>query len=140
MKILEILCKNTWTIHSAVASVLLIACLLFSHQAQADFRHFGDWTTKEKGLFTAYNTVAYIDHRQTRVGLRNGYKETNPIYGQAHRDKSILINGIVAAGAYYLIGKNEPNYFNLTLAIGTAGRAAAVYHNDSIGVSWKVAF
>ena len=135
MKTSEKRCKKHWIIHWAVISLLV-----FSSQASAECRHFSEWTKKEQSLFLAYNTVAYIDHRQTRVGLRNGYKETNPIYGQAHRDKSIIINGIVAAGAYYFIGKNDPNYFNLVLAIGTTGRAAAVYHNDSIGVSWKVAF
>jgi len=135
MKTSEKRYRKHWIIHWAVINLLL-----FSSHASAEFRHFSEWTKKEQSLFLAYHTVAYIDHRQTRVGLRNGYRETNPIYGQAHRDKSILINGIVAAGAYYLIGKNEPNHFNLTLAIGTAGRAAAVYHNDSIGVSWKVAF
>jgi len=123
--------KNLW--------IILLAIL--SAPAHAEFRHFHEWTPTEKNLYLAYNTFAYIDHRQTRVGLRNGYSEINPLYGNnPHRDKSIAINAIISGTMYYFVGKNEPNEMNtLTFGLGMS-RFAAVIHNDSIGISWQVAF
>ena len=144
MKTLGILCKNTWTIHSAVASALLIACLLFSHQAQADFRHFGDWTTKEKGLFTAYNVLSYVDYQQTIAALKHPcgcYREANPLFGDhPSKDKLILTQAAVAGVLYYSIGKNPEGRLNRTMMYGIAVRSYVVYHNNEVGLSWKVAF
>ena len=118
----------------------IILCLIAS-PAHAEFRHFNDWTNKEKTLFTSYAVASYIDHRQTRVGLRNGYTESNPLYGSnPHRDKSIAVNTLVLAGAYYLVGVVEPDEFNAALLGGNIARWGVVAHNDSIGISWKVAF
>lgn len=120
--------------------LLIILCLTPS-VAAAEFRHFNEWTKKEKTLFTSYTVAAYIDHRQTRVGLRNGYYETNPIFGDnPHRDKSILINSLILGGAYYFVGAYEPDEWNVVLLGGNIARWGVVLHNDSIGVSWKAAF
>lgn len=119
----------------------LITLSLISLPAHAEFRHFNDWTSSEKRLFLAYQTVAYIDHRQTRVGLRNGYIEKNPLYGtDPHKDKSIAINMLVAGGMYWMIGQFEPDDTTGLMLGAIISRTAVVYHNDSIGVSWKVAF
>ncbi len=144
MKTLEILCKNTWTIHSAVTSALVIVCLLFSQQTLADFRHFGDWTTKEKSLFTAYNVVSYVDYQQTIAALKHPcgcYREANPIFGKyPHRDKLILTQASVAGLLYYSIGKKQQDRMNNIMLAGIAVRAYIVYHNHEVGLSWKVAF
>jgi len=121
--------------------LLTILLLTASPLASAEFRHFSDWTKKEKTLYTSYAVASYIDHRQTRVGLRNGYHEANPIFGNdPHRDKSILINSLVLAGTYYMVGYFRPDETNAVLLGGNIARWGVVLHNDSIGVSWKVAF
>jgi len=119
--------------------LLIILCLIPS-VAHAEFRHFNEWSNKERALFLAYNTAAYIDHRQTRVGLRNGYKETNPLYGQAHRDKSAAINFLISSGIYYAVGKYAEDDLTMHVSTLLLTRTAVVIHNDSIGISWKVAF
>lgn len=120
--------------------LLIILCLTPS-VANAEFRHFDEWTKKEKTLYTSYVVASYIDHRQTRVGLRNGYREANPIFGDnPHRDKSILINSLILAGTYYVVGAYEPDDWNTVLLGGNIARWGVVLHNDSIGVSWKTAF
>jgi hypothetical protein len=144
MKTLGIHCKNTWTIHSAVIKALAIACLLFSQQTLAEFRHWDEWTKDEKTSFLAYSTVAYIDHRQTQWALDHPsgrWHESNPIYGNNHsRDKSLLINALVLGTVYYYVGKQPPDT-NLYLTWGiTMSRAAAVYHNQKLGIHWTVAF
>ena len=127
--------KKLWTI------LCLISSILFSPLASAEFRHFHDWTDTEKALAVAYTAGAYIDHRQTRVGLRNGYTEANPLYGSnPHRDKSILINVALMGIAYAAVGYHKPDELNPLLIGGSVARWGAVIHNDSIGVSWKVAF
>jgi len=120
---------------------LTILCLIPS-VAHAEFRHFNEWTSAEKRLFLAYNTVAYIDHRQTRVALRNGYSEQNSwLYGSnPHRDKSIAINLAISGAMYYAIGKYPADELNGGMLGALVGRTAVVVHNDSLGISWKVAF
>lgn len=135
MKTSAIHYKKLWTI------LCLTAASLFSPLASAEFRHFDEWTDKEKALAISYTAASYIDHRQTRVGLRQGYKEANPIYGSnPHRDKSILINTAFMAIGYAAIGYHKPDELNHLLLGGNVTRWGAVIHNDSIGVSWKVAF
>ena len=121
--------------------MILIVLLLGSQSVAAnEFRHWSSWTSREKSLSAAYVTAAYIDHRQTRVALRNGYTEMNPIYGQAHRDKSILINTVVMAAAYAAVGYSKPDELNSFLVGATLVRWGTVIHNDRIGISWRVAF
>jgi len=126
---------------TAYKKLLIILCLIPSI-AHAEFRHFNDWTRTEKGLFLAYHTAAYIDHRQTRVGLRNGYIEDNTwLYGSnPHRDKSIAVNLAISGVMYYAIGKYSADELNAGMLGAVVGRTAVVVHNDSVGVSWKVAF
>ena len=121
----------------------IILCLIPS-TALAEFRHFDDWSDKEKALFLTYGTVAYIDHRQTRIALDdpcNCYRETNPLYGSnPHRDKSIAINLAVMGLLYYGVGALPEDTTNPYLLGATLARTAVVIHNDSIGISWTRAF
>jgi len=136
MKTSEKRYRKHWIIHWAASSLIF-----FCSSASAEFRHFDEWTKTEKALAISYAAGAYIDHRQTRVGLRNGYKEANPIYGNnPHRDKSIIINVALASIAYAAVGYNKPNELNSLLIGGNVARWGAVIHNDSLGISWEVAF
>ena len=121
----------------------IILCLIPSI-ALAEFRHFDDWSDKEKALFLTYGTVAYIDHRQTRIALDhpcNCYSEANPLYGSnPHRDKSIAINLAAIGILYWGVGSLPENKVNRYLLGATVGRAAVVIHNDSVGISWTRAF
>jgi hypothetical protein len=121
----------------------IILCLIPSI-AQAEFRHFDDWSDKEKALFLTYGTVAYIDHRQTRIALDdpcNCYTEVNPLYGRhPHRDKSIAINLAVMGVIYWGVGSLPEDKINPYLLGATLGRTAVVIHNDSVGISWTRAF
>ena len=123
---------------------LSIILWLIPSTAYAEFRHFNNWTTEEKALYTGYATVAYIDHRQTRAALSDPcecYQEANPLYGSnPHKDKSIAINAAVLGLIYYGVGASKEDDFNPFLLGGLLGRTAVVIHNDSVGVSWRVAF
>lgn len=122
----------------------IILFLTLSGSTHAEFRHFNDWSTKEKALFVTYGTVAYIDHRQTRVALAdpcNCYREANPAFGNnPHKDKSIAINLAATGFIYWAVGSFPEDYLNPYLGFATIGRAAVVIHNDSIGIDWRVAF
>lgn len=122
---------------------LWIILFLIPSPAFAEFRHFDDWSSKEKSLFLGYSTIAYIDHRQTRAALAdpcNCYTESNPVYGNAHRDKSIAINFAVLGAMYWAVGSVPEDKVNYALLGATLARTAVVIHNDSIGISWKAAF
>ena len=122
----------------------IIPFLILSGSASAEFRHFNDWSKKEKALFISYGTVGYIDHRQTRVALSDPcecYSEANPLYGSTpHADKSIAINLAAMGVIYWAVGSFEADKLNPYLLGATLGRTAVVVHNDSIGIDWRVAF
>jgi hypothetical protein len=124
--------------------LLIIPFLILSGSANAEFRHFNDWSKKEKALFISYGTVGYIDHRQTRVALSDPcecYSEANPLYGSTpHADKSIAINLAAMGVIYWAVGSFEEDKLNPYLLGATLGRTAVVIHNDSIGIDWRVAF
>ena len=124
---------------------LSIILWLIPSTAYAEFRHFNNWTTEEKALYTGYATVAYIDHRQTQSGLGNPcecyYEKNDALYGRyPHRDKSAAINFAILAGIYYAVGSRKEDSTNWFLFGLTAGRAAVVVQNDRIGIDWRVAF
>ena len=133
MKILE---KN-------FKKLLIILCLI-ANPAQAEFRHFNEWTKEEKALYTGYNLISYIDYSQTKSALSdpcNCYTEANPIFGKnPHSDTILAVNVLASAYVYYSVGSRLPNNFNKTMAVVTGVRTAIVIHNDQIGVSWSVGF
>ena len=123
---------------------MIIPFLILSGSASAEFRHFNDWSKKEKALFISYGTVGYIDHRQTRVALSDPcecYSEANPIYGSnPHADKSIAINLAAMGVIYWAVGSFQEDELNPYLFGATVARTAVVIHNDGIGIDWRVAF
>ena len=123
--------------------LLIILCLIPSI-AQAEFRHFNNWTTKEQALYTGYATVSYIDYKQTKIALNHScgcYQEGNPLYGKSPPEAKIIAVNVAILGLfYYSIGNADKDKFNTALSIVLASRTAIVIHNDSIGVSWRVAF
>lgn len=125
--------------------LLIILCLIASPIASAEFRHFNDWTTKEKALYTGHTLVSYIDYSQTKSALSNPcdcYHEGNPIFGkQPHPDTLLATNMLVSAYAYYKVGSSAaPNDFNKIMAVATGLRTVIVIKNDRVGISWSVGF
>ena len=121
----------------------LLACL-WCVDANAEFRHFNEWTDKEKGLFLGYNLVSYVDYSQTTTALSdhcNCYSEGNPIFGKnPHRDTLLVTNVLVSGLSYYTIGNGIPDHFNFTMTSAIAVRTYIVYKNGQTGISWQVAF
>jgi len=117
---------------------------LISSPVHAEFRHFGDWTNKEKGLYTAYNVLSYIDYTQTKTALRHPcecFKEANPLFGDyPHPDKLALTQATVSGILYYWIGSEKEDQLNNTMIWGIAVRSYVVYHNNEVGLSWQLAF
>ena len=123
--------------------LLIILCLI-SSPAHAEFRHFNDWTTKEKALYSGHTLISYIDYSQTKSALSDPcgcYSEGNPIFGsQPHADTLLATNILISAYAYYRVGSRPPDDFNKIMAVATGLRTAIVINNDRIGVSWSVGF
>jgi len=121
----------------------IILCLIPS-TAFAEFRHFNDWSTKEKAWFVGYQTASWIDYTQTRWALThpcNCWHEENPLYGKhPHPDKVLLGNVASAIGAYLYVGYHPKDDKVWFLQGAMALRTAVVIHNDSIGIDWRVAF
>jgi hypothetical protein len=117
----------------------------FSSATQAEFRHFNNWTKKEKTVFIAYGTASWIDHKQTQWALDNPcqcYKESNKlVYGSdPHRDKSLIVNTIALSTVYWAIGTFEPDVTVPVVGTAAVFRFGVVVSNDQLGASWQVAF
>ena len=123
---------------------LLIIPFLIPSIALAEFRHFNEWSTKEKAWFVGYQTFSWIDYAQTEYALTHPcdcYWEANPIYGRnPHPDKILLGNVLAAAAVYWDVGRKPENKRLWVLQAAAVSRVAVVYHNDSIGIDWRVAF
>ena len=124
-------------------TIITLVLLCLAPSVQAEFRHFTDWTTKEKGLFLAYNTVSYVDYKQTAWALDhpcNCYEEANPLFGNdPSKAKLRNVQFLISGSMYYMIGKHNPDAFNTTILGVTVTRSLVVWHNGQVGVSWKVA-
>lgn len=133
--------KHSWTILSRIS---LLCLLLFCAPSYAEFRHINEWTDKEKAVFFTYSAITYIDVQQTRWALDHPcqcYYEANPIFGKdPHKDKLYLISALSTAAVYSAIGYEAPNAALKPLWILNAVRFGVVVHNNSVGVSWEVAF
>ena len=146
MQVYEIQYKKPSTIHlGKVSKLLALLFLVFACAAKSEIRHFEDWTKKEQLLFSGYTLAAYVDHKQTQWALNhpcNCFSEENTlIYGNnPSKDKSLIINGLLLSGLYYMIGSYEPDDLVPALIGGNIGRWGVVAHNDHIGVSISVAF
>lgn len=134
-----------------LSKLLAVLCLcLAANNANAEFRHFGDWTAEEKAWFTAYTASSYIDYRQTlwasnQRGVNGEYlfEEANPLLGKRpSKGKVAAFKLLGVAGLYYGIG--EMGFSDKGFA--WAARAAVllqvgvVVHNDRIGAEFKIVF
>lgn len=129
--------------------LLTILCLTASLSSQTvnaetEFRHFNKWSNKEKKLFLAYNLASYIDYAQTNEAINNPcncFEEDNPTLGKnITNEQFALINVFISSLMYYGIGTSKRNSGNNAMIAATIARVGVVIHNDSVGVSWKVAF
>ena len=127
-----------------MAKILLVLLLSMSSLAHAEFRHFKDWTAKEKASFGTYSTLAYIDMQQTRYALKHPcecYAEGNFIFGSdPHIDRIYLGNIIAMSMMYYVVGASEPDASTSKLWLLSAVRLGVVVNNEQAGISWTVAF
>lgn len=121
----------------------IILCLIPS-TAFAEFRHFDEWSTKEKAWFAGYQTASWIDYSQTKWFLTRPcecWYEQNPFYGRyPHPDKILLGTVVSALGTYLYVGYHPKDDKLRFLQTAAVFRAAVVVHNDSVGVDWRVAF
>ena len=146
MKTLEKLCKKFLTIHSRTVKILLTVLLLgLTTTVHAnEFRHWNEWTNKEKVSFAAYNALTYIDYSQTKRALSHPcgcYVESNPIFGKdPHPDKLAIANVLASAYLYRYLGKQDPDGGLPALWIVSGMRVGVIIHNDQVGISWKAAF
>jgi hypothetical protein len=126
--------------------LIFIFMLLFCEVAQTgEFRHFSDWTNKERAEFLVYAGLTYTDYRQTTWAIKQRksdgnfqFVELNPVLGKRPSNESV--GALLAVGAiwyYYLIGKDtEPFDTNdKARVIFMSVRIAAVAHNHMIGIS-----
>lgn len=136
MKIFVTLCKK----------LLIILFLTGSTVASSDFRHYNEWTNKERLAWTTGATLAYVDVMQTREALVHPcgcYKEGNPIYGNdPHIDRIIAVNVLAQSLIYYAIGINQPDSPNLIRGMwaSNALRISVIANSDRVGIDWRVAF
>lgn len=139
MKTLETHYKKHWITHWVASSLIF-----FCSAASAEFRHFNDWTKKEKVSFAAYNTLTYMDYSQTKRALSHPcgcYVEANPIFGKdPHPDRLAIANVLASAYLYRYLGNEDPDGGLPALWIVSGMRVSAIIHNDQVGISWKVAF
>lgn len=117
---------------------------LISSPVHAEFRHFGDWTDKEKGLFTTYNILAYTDYKQTSIALKHPcqcYREANPLFGDYPSSQKLALTQVAFSGIlYYWVGSGSPNYHNDVMWGAVVVRSYVVHQNSELGISWRVAF
>ena len=125
---------------------MFIFMLLFCGVAQTgEFRHFSDWTNKERAEFLVYAGLTYTDYRQTTWAIKQKnsdgnfkFVELNPILGKRPSNESV--GALLTVGAiwyYYLMGKDTKPHDTTDKAriIFMSIRIAAVAHNDMIGIS-----
>lgn len=124
--------------------LVLLLLLSIPTMAHAEFRHWDEWTRKEKTAFGIYNTLAYTDYSQTRVALSHEcecYVEANPIFGKSpHPDKILLINVLASASIYHLVGKSEPDTSLRFMGTLSAIRFGVIIHNERVGITWRAGF
>ena len=125
-------------------TILLTVLLCLAPSVEAEFRHFNQWTDKEKLLFAGWNTVSYVDYRQTTYALNhpcNCYEEANPLHGSTPSNDRLLITQVIASSyLYWMVGASDPDRQNTVMLGMTLGLTAVVIHNDSVGIEWEVAF
>lgn len=96
------------------------------------------WTEQEKLLGAAALTLHAMDFSQTSYGIRQGYKELNPMIGsQPHEDKLAAMFVASAIGAYLFMDEyDEHRKLTLYAIIGVK----SVIVGRHIGMGLKVRF
>lgn len=124
--------------------LVLLLLLGMPSMAYAEFRHWDEWTRKEKTAFAIYNTLAYADYSQTRTALSHEcgcYVEANSLFGKdPHPDRILLVNVIASASIYHLVGNSQPDTGVKFMGTLSAIRFGVILHNDRVGISWRAGF
>jgi len=86
--------------------IALWLCLLMN----VSFAQTRPWTDEEKLLGATALTLHAIDISQTSYGMRQGYRELNPILGnRPHEDKLAGFFVLSSLAAYYILDSYEDN-------------------------------
>ena len=112
--------------------------------AQAgEFRHFSEWTNKEKAEFATYTSLSIIDYKQTEWALDQNrkqgiyqYTELNPLLGSNPSDEKLMVaTALQVAYYYWMIGADseDKKYLRFVRGFASGIRVMAVIHNDGIG-------
>lgn len=117
--------------------------------ANAEFRHFNEWTNAEKTELAVYASLSYIDYRQTSWAMKQRnesgnymFIEMNPLYGERPSDEKLMVGQLIGlVGYYWFIGNsnNLPQY-HFAKGILLGAKLSVVIHHENIGISLSRAF
>lgn len=113
----------------SIAAMLLLALALVPSAPRAD-----EWTLRDTVLEASFAATVFVDWRQTRWALGNGYEETNPLLGKhpSHTRLDLSVLGAVIGHAVVsriLPARTRTLWQSTSLFV----EAGAVTHNASIG-------
>ena len=120
--------------------ILIILLFLLSGIARAE--SYSEWETEEKIQFTTFTALSIIDYSQTSWAMKQKdeqgnylYTERNPFLGNRPSDAKLAAYQLVAIGGmYYTISEYGDKHRKLRWIL-IAVKAAAVIHNDRVGIS-----
>lgn len=122
---------------------ILFFLFLIPTSYASEFRHFNEWTNKEKAEFATYTSLSIIDYKQTEWALDQNrkqgiyqYTELNPLLGSNPSDEKLMVaTALQVAYYYWMIGADseDKKYLRFVRGFASGIRVMAVIHNDRIG-------
>ena len=114
-----------------------------------EFKHFNEWNTEQKVVFSSFVGASIIDYKMTEYALsKKGldgeylYYEANPLLGKRPSDLQLGVAQLIGIGSfYYFIGKSPDNELTKAITYGILGiRLGVIIHNDSVGIGFNKVF
>lgn len=97
--------------------------------------HAKELTNEEKAVLATFSLLSTIDVMQTTQGLKEGYKELNPLI--KNKETAIGLNLLSVIGMYLHLRDNDMNDTRSAKFI-TALRGLIILNNHSVGVRIKL--
>lgn len=118
---------------------ILLLLLLICAPLSAEW---DDWTIEEQSLFKLLILGSALDYMQTKNGLKNAYKESNPFYGSTPSSDRILITKGLSLGLIYYTADlpESKSYRRKGLLLANGFQWTVVIHNESIGATFRYAW
>jgi hypothetical protein len=116
----------------------LILLLGGTSSVASEFRHWTDWTQREKIEFATFTALNYTDFAQTNVCLKQypKCKEANPLYGTNPNPEWLVAGFLVnQIGYYWLIGISEYSDSSKYRPYLLATKIMIVVNNDRQGIN-----